>query len=247
MQKNWLIRTKSNHILGPVSKEKILELITNGSIRPDDEICSGNGYWFFMREQDLVDEYLHGGKKQSFNPISEARDVLTAENPVKPEIETQSDSTLVGQIDLSEFQTKPQELQASTSENDLALDEDIPELIEDELPEVEDEPVIEEVPVPIKTKAAIVSSPPPVSPGKPKKKLTKKADLKPVATPPKRVVSDKLVLIGSVLLLVVLVCVIYFRKRILNEFLQSSHFSIFPSAYAQESDLTTKKKNYGNL
>ena len=55
MGKNWLIRTKSNHILGPVSKDKVVELYQNGSIKPDDEICSGNGYWFFIRESELVD------------------------------------------------------------------------------------------------------------------------------------------------------------------------------------------------
>jgi hypothetical protein len=71
MKKNWLIRTKSNHILGPVSKEKVLELYQNGSIKADDEICSGNGYWFFIREDDLVNRYLLGEEEQSFNPTCE--------------------------------------------------------------------------------------------------------------------------------------------------------------------------------
>ncbi len=75
MEKNWLIRTKSNHILGPISKEKVLELYNNGSIKQDDEICSGNGYWFYVREDDLVAKYLLGKETQSFNPISEAKDV----------------------------------------------------------------------------------------------------------------------------------------------------------------------------
>jgi hypothetical protein len=72
IEKNWLIRTKSNHILGPVSKEKVLELYNNGSIKQDDEICSGNGYWFFVREDELVSRFLLGKEVQSFNPISEA-------------------------------------------------------------------------------------------------------------------------------------------------------------------------------
>jgi len=70
MDKNWLIRTKSNHILGPVSKEKVLELYHNGSIKPDDEVCTGNGYWFFIREEELVEKYLLGSEIQGFNPIS---------------------------------------------------------------------------------------------------------------------------------------------------------------------------------
>jgi len=77
MAKNWLIRTKSNHILGPISKEKVLDLYKNGSIKADDEICSGNGFWFYIREEELVKRYLLGEEPQGFNPISEAKDILT--------------------------------------------------------------------------------------------------------------------------------------------------------------------------
>lgn len=56
--KNWLIRTTANYIFGPVTKDKIIELYKNGSIHPDDEVCYGNGFWFFVREDDLVEKYL---------------------------------------------------------------------------------------------------------------------------------------------------------------------------------------------
>ena len=105
MSKNWLIRTKSNHILGPVSKEKVQELYQNGSIKADDEICSGNGYWFFIRETDLVEKYLKGHAIQSFNPISEAKDILTSATPQIEEEEVERDDiTLVGGINLKEVQ-----------------------------------------------------------------------------------------------------------------------------------------------
>lgn len=100
MGKNWLIRTKSNHILGPVSKEKVLELYQNGSIKQDDEICSGNGYWFFIRESELVDRYLLGNAIQTFNPISEAKDVLTSSGASDGFEPTRDDITMVGGIDL---------------------------------------------------------------------------------------------------------------------------------------------------
>ena len=77
MIKSWLIRTKNNHILGPVSKEKIQQLIGNGSIKGDDEICSGNGYWFFVRENELVQKYVFGDIVQDFNPVQESMPVLT--------------------------------------------------------------------------------------------------------------------------------------------------------------------------
>jgi hypothetical protein len=85
MEKNWLIRTKSNHILGPVSKEKVLELYLNGSIHTDDEICSGNGYWFYIREKELVEKFLLGNELQGFNPLSEALQIPAVPHPAKPE------------------------------------------------------------------------------------------------------------------------------------------------------------------
>lgn len=67
--KKWLIRTTNNIILGPVSEKKLKMLIERGSLSPNDEICSGNGYWIYLRETELVDRYVHRGEPQSFNPI----------------------------------------------------------------------------------------------------------------------------------------------------------------------------------
>jgi len=108
MDKNWLIRTKSNHILGPVSKDKVLELYKNGSIKPDDEICSGNGYWFFIRENDMVARFLLGQEIQTFNPISEAKDVLTHSAESLEANDTPDDITMVGGVDLSLLHSEPQ-------------------------------------------------------------------------------------------------------------------------------------------
>jgi hypothetical protein len=101
MEKNWLIRTKSNHILGPISKEKVVELYKNGSIKPDDEVCSGNGYWFFIREDDMVKRFILGDEFQAFNPISEAKDVLTHGTPNNTSEVSSGDITLVSDINLS--------------------------------------------------------------------------------------------------------------------------------------------------
>ncbi|MFT6602631.1 MAG: hypothetical protein ACJARO_000139, partial [Bacteriovoracaceae bacterium] len=77
-EKNWLIRTSNFQILGPVSKEKIIEFLNKGSLKGEDEVTCGNGYWFLIKEQDLVEKYLLGDVPQTFNPISEAPNVLTA-------------------------------------------------------------------------------------------------------------------------------------------------------------------------
>lgn len=84
MERNWLIRTTQNQVLGPVTKQKILEFIQKGALGLSDEVCSGNGYWFHLREKDLVEKYLHGDIPQGYNPISESRSVLSKrENPDK--------------------------------------------------------------------------------------------------------------------------------------------------------------------
>lgn len=78
MERNWLIRTSQNQILGPVSKEKIVEFIKKGALGLTDEISSGNGYWFYLKEKNLLDRYIFGDVPQSYNPISEAKTVLAA-------------------------------------------------------------------------------------------------------------------------------------------------------------------------
>lgn len=80
--KLWLIRTSKKQILGPVSREKVIELIEKGALSDKDEVTKGNGYWFHLRERDLLDKYLYGDVPQEFNPISEAPDILTS-NVVK--------------------------------------------------------------------------------------------------------------------------------------------------------------------
>ena len=76
MERNWLIRTFNKQILGPVSKQKLLEFIQKGSVGITDEVASGNGYWFSLKERDLFEKYLAGDIPQSFNPVSESKSVL---------------------------------------------------------------------------------------------------------------------------------------------------------------------------
>lgn len=98
MDKTWLIRTKNNHILGPVTKNKVRELIEKGSIKGEDEVCNGNGYWFYVREKDLINKYILGDIPQGFNPVSEADTVLckrgsTPQDSTNPAIGNVSDNS----------------------------------------------------------------------------------------------------------------------------------------------------------
>jgi hypothetical protein len=246
MQKNWLIRTKSNHILGPVSKEKVLELYHNGSIRQEDEICSGNGYWFYVREKDQLERYLIGSQKQSFNPISEARDVLTADlDSHQVSYEVQDDITLIGGIDISGLKNDQPSSSAEAvkpaSRSPGVLAEKKNEILEKNL---NIEITTEEVPPPlIKPRhKEVIPTPTPLAPGRVKKGTTVVPPPRVAYVPKKRLVSDKIVMMGAIVILLVLAVMLYYRKRLLNEFMQISISSIIPSAYAQSESTDIKKK-----
>lgn len=83
-ERNWLIRTTQNQILGPVAKAKVIEFLEKGALGLNDEVTSGNGYWFSLKEKDLVEKFLYGDIPQGYNPISESKSVLSKrENPDK--------------------------------------------------------------------------------------------------------------------------------------------------------------------
>lgn len=100
MDKNWLIRTSQHKILGPISKAKLIEFIEKGSLTQTDEVCSGNGFWFYLHEQDLVDRHIVGDEPQGFNPISEGKTVLarkrrTEDTNTRPAADAETNHTMV--------------------------------------------------------------------------------------------------------------------------------------------------------
>lgn len=212
MAKNWLIRTKSNHILGPVSREKALELVRNGSIRPEDELCSGNGYWFYLREQELLERYLNEGQTQSFNPICEAPDVFRAGPSMA--VPSDDDITLVG--------TRP----PSRPVREVPI---APRPVE------RAPAVLEAHDVPASSELA-----PPAAPGKRPRRPSIARPL-PVAPLPARRVSDKVVMWTAVMLLLALATALYYRKRIINEFVAGALNALIAPAHA-DAAVTGKKK-----
>lgn len=247
MDKNWLIRTKSNHILGPISKEKVLELYHNGSIKPDDEVCSGNGYWFFIREDDLVSRYLLGNEPQGFNPISEAKDVLTGSAQSRMSEGTSDDITLVGGLNLSMLKeappaatgmppapevASPVPAKPATSSNqkesttaDSKKKNDIIAKAQAHFPApLEEPPVPAPKPPKAQSKAAPVAKP-----KVPKKPMRKQSWLKYV----------------GVLGFLLLFCLIYFRKSIIQHLFRgeiTATISFMNEAHAQEIVPEEKKK-----
>ena len=220
MEKNWLIRTKSNHILGPVSREKVLELFKNGSLKANDEICTGNGFWFFIREEDMVDRYLIGNAKQPFNPLSEAKDVLNTAKANSSMESEPADITLIGSINLDDLN---EEAKASPDEPSPSLDE-IPSKPEPEAPA----PKTSQVEVEKKNQAKLRVA----------KQVSKK-----VAAPEKKHSYLKLVFL---FFFVALLTLTYYRKKIIQYFFngEMTSFSIIQGAYAQTEVLEVKKKSF---
>ncbi len=231
MQKNWLIRTKSNHILGPVSKEKVLELYKNGSIRAEDEICSGNGYWFYLREKDQVDDYLLGDKKQSFNPITEARDVLTA-TAATPASTAHEDITLVGGIDLAALKDLPPPPPPAPTAPASAAAPKAPEKKNEEVAAAKPRPLAREE----------IKSPPPVAPGRARKGTTVVPRPRVPYEPKKRLVSDKVLMYLGMVVLFALALALYYRNRFMPQFL--SGLAPVASAHAQADAPVGKKKSF---
>lgn len=55
---HWLIRTSKNWIVGPYSKTHLCQMILEGKLAPQDEICPGNGYWVFLHERGEIKQLL---------------------------------------------------------------------------------------------------------------------------------------------------------------------------------------------
>jgi hypothetical protein len=224
MEKNWLIRTKSNHILGPVSKDKVLELHSNGSIKPDDEICSGNGYWFYIREDDLVDRFLKGSEIQGFNPISEAKDVLTTA-PVQnvSKEKTRDDITMVGSINLSQLKNNdegtegPQEKFSSPIEDSQTRVTQLSHIMPGSTQLAKQHPIARAT----------------TEKGPSKKDRTQVANIHP-----KQNFLQWLMILG----VLTLFCLVYFRKSIIKSFFSS--VTIIDSAVAQDDSDPLKKKSF---
>jgi hypothetical protein len=215
MDKNWLIRTKSNHILGPVSKEKVVELYENGSIKPDDEICSGNGYWFFIREDDLVNRFLLGSETQSFNPISEAKNVLTTIEESLPKEDLENDITLVGGINMAMLKEE--------AAPKMVTDSPLPEIPEGENRLPKSSPTV---------------------PSKKKNRLDEKIKARKVYHPPKQQNWLKyLGVIGFLVLFLLVYFRKAIIQNFFEDEFASVEVSLFPSAHAEDSS-SEKKKSF---
>lgn len=248
MEKNWLIRTKSCHILGPVSREKVVELYQNGSIKPEDEICSGNGFWIWLREKDMVDRYLMGNEKQSFNPISEAPDVCgEIAQSTTPPVFSEDITLLTNRPNLEDLKRDHDSQQPLPSSTMAKVADRTAQLLNKhkvEEPKPESPGTTKKVAPaapPKIVKKEYIPSPPPVTPGRQQPRRRAGDEPRPVTVlRPRTLVSDRVFLIGALIALFALAVIFFYRKRIITEFAHNAISIVIPSAHAQVD--SSKKK-----
>lgn len=255
MDKNWLIRTKSCHILGPVSREKVIELLQNGSIKPEDEICSGNGFWIWLRETEMVERYLFGNEKQSFNPISEAPDVcgeIASATITTPQF-SEDITLLTNRPSLEALRAEHETQQPLQSSTMAKVADRTAQMLNKNKTDpgnkmqtaagVSQPAKINSTPAAPKiVKKDYRPSPTPVTPGRQMPRRRAGDEPRPVSVlRPRKLVSDKVFILGALIALFLLVAMFVYRKQIITQFAQNAVSILIPSAYAQTIDSSKKK------
>lgn len=54
METQWLLRTALNRISGPYTREEVRELIREGVLGLQDELCPANGHWILLSEREEI-------------------------------------------------------------------------------------------------------------------------------------------------------------------------------------------------
>ena len=255
MKKNWLIRTKNNHILGPVSKEKIQQLVSSGSIKGDDEVCSGNGYWLYIREQELISKYVFGETYQAFNPVQEAMPVLAPSSSVeKRSIESKAS----GPKDLPHLLPSDSDLMYPDAENFVESQTDDTAIGIGQT-EAKKQPNKTEIPpsapktkrVPVVPKLKHVEEPVAkkqnvFSPRKQNIETHFEEEVKVVANKAKKPFSSRKLVLFTAILVIVCVILLYFRNTLVKKLIETSSVLI-PQAAAQSLPLNKKKNGSAPL
>jgi hypothetical protein len=58
MLDQWLVRTADNWIAGPYPVDQICQMIQEGKLTLQDEICLANQYWVYLHEREEVKQFL---------------------------------------------------------------------------------------------------------------------------------------------------------------------------------------------
>src|ERR1700757_70700 len=87
----WLIRTAENQISGPYTRNEVCQLIQQGRLHANDEVCHANTYWFYLHEHQEIRNQLGMELPKELYP--EAEDATQTEtdteisDPTDPELD----------------------------------------------------------------------------------------------------------------------------------------------------------------
>lgn len=73
----WLVRQTKNLISGPFSTAQIKEMLLNGSLCRQDEVCQSGSYWFYLYEQAEVSGQLGLDSPKKSRPFGEVEEITT--------------------------------------------------------------------------------------------------------------------------------------------------------------------------
>jgi hypothetical protein len=99
----WLVRTAQNWIAGPYTREQTAQMILEGKLSLEDEVCAASGYWIYLHEREEILKHLN---------IEVPRMVEKSEEEVT---ETQTQTEVKTQTDLNLEQRAPAALSSAGS------------------------------------------------------------------------------------------------------------------------------------
>jgi hypothetical protein len=102
----WLIRTEDNWIAGPYPAQQICEMILEGRLGVQDEVCAANHYWVYLHEANEIRAQLGVELprvvESSAEEVTETETAILHEEPVPETSPTPSpDEVRSTRVDLS--------------------------------------------------------------------------------------------------------------------------------------------------
>lgn len=248
-------------ILGPVRQEKVIELLEKGSLREEDEVSAANGFWFCLHEKELVERYLYNSEKQPFNPISEAKSVLTIEEqrPIsvdKAERREERVSPSQDDLEYPTIEIAPVAPEILDEDEDEDERDDVTMMINEEAI-AQIEPLVEKTETNVEVEFEPIEIPAPVEEliqrHRPSEELDEAASTIKIHKPkgkkhrptPTIKKNDRYLFVLLILVGLLIAGIVYYYRTVLNKPLPGFEISLLiPSAQAQSilSSGTSKKK-----
>lgn len=118
----WLVRTAENVIAGPYDKQQVLQLIRQGRLGSQDEVCRANSYWVFLHEHEEVLRHM-GREAVQLLLEGSGEDATQTQTQTEPGLEREEE-TLAEQPAPGELEKAEIELQKSGRATDSGTQEE---------------------------------------------------------------------------------------------------------------------------